>query len=152
MRLPGFLVTTLSFFVICSPSIAHEGATGVVKQRMHLMKSLGKGMKQMRGMTKGKVALDQQAFINHIQDLKQGSLQMKQLFPEGSMQPPTEARAVIWKNWEQFENLSDKLLSESEKLERAFTTQDQKQVSEQLKRVGKVCLQCHKKFRKKKKN
>ena len=86
MQLSKFLMALIILcgFVI-SPSVAHEGATGVVKHRMHLMKNLGKGMKQMRGMAKGKVKYDHDAYRSYIQELKKGSTNMLDLFPEGSL-------------------------------------------------------------------
>jgi len=143
-------VFILNGFVISS-SLAHEGATGVVKQRMHLMKTMGKGMKQMRGMTKGKIAYNQAAYMSHIQDLKMGTEKMLHQFPEGSMQPPTEARPSIWAKWDNFETLTNKLSEEVTHLEQVYSEKDSLLVERQLKRVGKVCLECHKKFRKKKK-
>lgn len=89
---------------------AHVGATGVVKERMDIMSSIGKSMKSITEMFQGEKPYDAgtireaATFIgNH------GSEQMTRLFPEGSIEGPTEALPKIWEDWERFSEIADDL-------------------------------------------
>lgn len=89
---------------------AHDGASGVVKDRMDMMKDMGKAMKAMAPMMQGKA--DYQSF--HVKEaariIKEGSDHMPMMFPEGSEKAPSEASGNIWKDWTGFE-LNAKILS-----------------------------------------
>jgi len=93
-----------------SLALAHGGATGIVKDRMDLMASVGKSMKTITEMFQGDKPFDPEtvriaaAFIgNH------GGDQMTRLFPEGSIQGPSESLPAIWQDWEGFSKLADDL-------------------------------------------
>jgi len=100
------------FFIIAAyPTVsAHTGATGVVKERMDLMKALGDAMKQLNAMFANeapydaeKVKLAAGVIEKHAGD------QMTRLFPEGPVEHPSEALPVIWKSWAEFEDWADQL-------------------------------------------
>ena len=74
---------------------AHMGAKGVVKQRMDLMVSMGKAMKAMNDMVRGKSDYDPAAVASMAKQLQDHGAQMVKLFPKGSMNGPTEARPEI---------------------------------------------------------
>lgn len=132
-------------------AVAHMGATGVVKQRMDMMVSMGKAMKSLNAMMRGKTDLDPYSFTRTARQVKDHSARMVKLFPKGSMQAPTESRPEIWSDWERFKSLATSLGVEADKLAKAGTTGDRKAMAAQFRRVGKVCSSCHKDFRAKKK-
>ena len=91
-------------------AIAHGGATGIVKERMDLMSNIGKAQKSLVAMFSGKEPYNiqkvQQAAIaieNHAGE------RISKLFPEGTTQKPSEALPTIWKNWSEFQHLSNEL-------------------------------------------
>ena len=90
--------------------LAHGGATGIVKERMDLMASVGKSMKTITEMFQGDKPFDPEtvrkaaAFIG-----THGGDQMTRLFPEGSIQGPSESLPAIWQDWEGFSKLADDL-------------------------------------------
>lgn len=100
----------LGVTVLTVNAAAHEGATGVVKQRMDLMKSIGKSMKVLDRMMRAQTAYDPTLFrasARAIEDHAGDS--MTRLFPKGSTGHPSEAIAKIWQDWERFETTADRL-------------------------------------------
>ena len=91
-------------------AFAHEGATGVVKERMVLMESIGETMKSLTAMMRGKQSYDAErvrAAASKIAD--HGGEALTRLFPENSLAPPTKAMPAIWNDWERFTALSNRL-------------------------------------------
>ena len=129
----------------------HMGATGVVKQRMDMMMSMGKAMKSLNAMVRGKAALDPDAVARTARQIQDHGAKMTGLFPKGSMQPPTESRPEIWTDWKRFESLATTLGTEAGKLAEVGAAGDRKAMAAQFRRLGKVCSSCHKDFRVKKK-
>ena len=89
---------------------AHSGATGIVGERMNHMKMLGDAVKQLTAMFAGQAPYD----AGKVRDLAlvvkdHGGSTMTTLFPEGSVQPPSEAKPEIWADWQTFAALADQL-------------------------------------------
>jgi cytochrome c556 len=141
----------LSTLLAYNVALAHEGAMGVVKERMELMKRTGKDMKTLKSMVNGKTPYEADVFIQKIESINKAASEINRLFPEGSLQKPTEAKELIWKDWERFTGLSEKLSKESAGLIKITNLDDMKTIKKQLSKVGKVCFSCHKRYRQKKK-
>ena len=91
-------------------ALAHEGATGVVKQRMELMESIGDAMKALTAMMRGKEAYDSERVRALARSIAEhGGERMTTLFPEGSLQHPSEALQSVWTDWERFSVLAGQL-------------------------------------------
>ncbi|WP_421880422.1 c-type cytochrome [Pacificispira sp.] len=91
-------------------AFAHSGATGVVKERMDAMMSMGKSMKAVAAMMRGEVAYDADAVREAAALIKQHSGDaMTELFPEGSTGHPSEAKPEIWSKWDEFSDLAGRL-------------------------------------------
>lgn len=103
----------LTFGIVCDTPTAlraHEGATGVVKERMEAMKTIGAAMKRIAAMLRGLQDYDAAAVAEAARAIEaHGGDAMTALFPEGSAHEPSEARPVIWKDWEQFKALAQDL-------------------------------------------
>ena len=83
----------LLIFVLVNPTFAHEGATGVVKERMDKFK-MSKSM-----MQKINIGLRENDFENiekSAEKLLSWSKEMSKYFPEGSDVSPSEASKNIW--------------------------------------------------------
>jgi len=99
---------TLALF-ISQPSLAHNGATGIVKERMDLMDKLKVAMKSLATIYRGGQVYDAQQVREAATIIEQHSANtMARLFPEGSVQHPSTAKANIWRNWDDFANLADR--------------------------------------------
>ncbi len=100
--------------------LAHSGATGIVKERMELMKSVGAAMKILAKMFKGEEPYDADAVRKAATQIQgHGGEAMTKLFPEGSLDRPTEALPAIWQDWPQFETLAGRLADYSGALVKA---------------------------------
>jgi cytochrome c556 len=138
--------------IATAPSVtAHNGATGIVKERMELMKGIGDQMKVMGAMAKGKRPYEQSAFVEGAQTALDGAPKITSMFPEGSLSEKSEALPSIWEKWAEFEQSAKDLETESAKLlEVASGDADQKAVLAQFVKMGKTCRGCHQDFREKK--
>ena len=133
-------------------AFAHEGATGVVRERMEHMRSVKAAMKELASIFKGKVAYDADTVLrNALQLSAKGGEAMTQLFPEGSIEGPSEALPVIWTDWERFTagarelEVSAALLAEAAANPRDGTAKDPVKA---FSRVAGTCRGCHEDFRK----
>lgn len=129
--------------------VAHGGATGVVKERMEMMKDVGDNMKQVGAMIKGQAAFDSMVIAKHAQVISDAAPQIPELFPSDSLHKPTEALPAIWEEWDQFSTLSVKLGDEAKKLQETAQGRDKRAISRQFAKLGKVCSSCHTDYRKK---
>jgi len=93
MKLAISALCGLAIAAACLPSMAHDHATGVVKERMDMMEAMAKRLKSIRERIGGKrdlaaIKADAEAIASHAPHLVH-------LFPPGSTQKPTDARATI---------------------------------------------------------
>lgn len=145
------LVILLSIATIQN-AVAHGGATGIVKERMDVMSSIGKASKRLNKMARGKEPLDPETVRELADQMSEHAERIPSLFPDtehsrtGKM---TEARPTIWERWSDFEDLAEALAQESAALS-AVSDDDPKVVAAQLRKVGATCKDCHKLFRVKK--
>ncbi len=150
-RNSGWLVTGIYIIALnFSPAYAHSGAEGIVKERMDMMDKIGKNMKAMKGMIQGKTELSPDKIVSNAESIQSASKHIKKMFPEGSINGPSEALPTIWENWQKFSSLTEELSIESENLKQLSTSQDKRSLMKQFAKVGKICRSCHTDFRKKK--
>jgi cytochrome c556 len=126
MRMQNFKPKTLAaagaliIIVSSGVALAHSGATGIVKERMDLMDSIGKSMKTITEMFQGEKPYDAAAVREAASFIgAHGGEQMTRLFPEGSIQPPSESLPAIWQDWERFSELSSDLSKYADALAKA---------------------------------
>lgn len=100
-----------------SAATAHGGATGVVMDRMELMKAMGESMKRLSAMLHGNAPYDADAVRKEAEAIaRSGGETMTKDFPEGSLHGPTEALPAIWEQPERFRALADDLTTYAEAL------------------------------------
>ena len=123
---------------------AHEGAKGIIKERMdkfkmskNLMKKINKGLQNDNFIIIEKSA----------QTLLNWSKEMSNYFPEGSDNPPSEASSDIWLDPEgfkiaikNFELASLELITQSKNENFDMTVSS-------FRDLAKTCKGCHQKFR-----
>ena len=129
---------------------AHEGATGVVKQRMDAMSAMGDAMKSIASMLRGASDYSDAAVSDMAARLRQHSEDLESLFPEGSMMHPSTARPEIWTNWPAFKTHAADLERQATALAAAAQRREKAGVAVAFRSVGQVCSACHKDFRTKK--
>ena len=126
------------------PSAAHEHATGIVKERMDAMTLIDKRTKAILQRIKGKrdlasIKADAEVIASHAGHITH-------LFPAGSMQSPTRARAAIWQNWPDFERKAHDLEDSSRALA-ATNASDAAALGAAAAKLTATCDACHDKYR-----
>jgi cytochrome c556 len=127
-------------------ALAHEGATGVVKERMDLMKGQQKDMKLIGDMAKGKVEFDAGKAAAAARELAETTKKIPDLFPEGSGGHPSEALDAVWKEWDQFTGNAKDAEAAADELAATLDggTGDWKAG---FKKLTGACKSCHQDFR-----
>lgn len=145
----GVVAVILAACAIAFPAVSHEEkghghATGVVRERMELMESIGARMKAVNSRLKSKQQLG--AIKNDARAIAQSAANIVRLFPPGSTQHPTEARAAIWQNFADFERKAKALETESAKLA-SIPEGDVAALAAQVRAVSQTCSGCHETYR-----
>lgn len=103
--LGGAAIASLS-----AAAFAHSGATGVVKERMNAMKSMGDAIKRIKPMMSGEAGYDESAVREAAQSIAaEAGKAMTGKFPEGSTEHPSETLPRTWEEWDRFTTLATQL-------------------------------------------
>lgn len=141
------LITTL--LLLLASSAAAEQPENYIKYRQAMMKAIGGHMSAISQLVRGKVANNGDLAM-HASALAALNKDLTRLFPEGSDFGETQAKAVIWDEWEKF----DKAAGEAAKATAALADAasggaDAAQIAAAHKAVGQSCKGCHEDFREK---
>jgi cytochrome c556 len=144
----GIALTVIAWAIVF-PANSHEGkghghATGVVRERMELMEAIDKRMTAINARIKNKRQLA--AIKTDARAIAASAAHIAHLFPPGSTQHPTEARAAIWQNFADFERIAKSLEEESAKLAQT-RTDDFSALAAQFRAVSQICSKCHEAYR-----
>lgn len=129
---------------------AHEGASGVVKQRMMAMKDMAAGTKELSLMVTGKKAYDAERVKAIAAMIKGHAGEIPKLFPKGTNHHPSEATAKVWTHWDDFKGHAQKLAEFADGLASAAPNGKTAALGSFAK-IGKTCSGCHEDYRAKKK-
>lgn len=124
---------------------AHEGATGVAKERMDLMQSMSKEMKEISrrvNANRDLVVIGESA--TRIRDT---APRIAALFPPGSGTGITDAKPEIWQRWDEFQGKALVLQKESTALGAIASAGDPKAIGAQFTALIHACTGCHTDFR-----
>jgi cytochrome c556 len=138
------ILTTLFVGAAAFPAKSHDHATGVVKERMDLMEVIGKRIKAINRGIKSKQGL--LAIKDHARAIAASAPHIVHLFPPGSTQSPTEAKATIWQNFDDFERRAKALEAQSAKLSE-MDVSDYTAIAAQARAVSQTCSGCHEVYR-----
>src|SRR3712207_741870 len=93
-------------------ALAHEGATGLVAERMALMKNMGRELKAIRNLLAPPTPFDPAAAIRHAHAFHENCHKTTStLFPPGSIDHHSRALPIIWERPEAFEQEIQRLHS-----------------------------------------
>lgn len=96
--------------VIGATALAHNGATGVVMERMMGMSAMRDAMRDIAPMMQGQAEYDEMAVQAAAAVLRHHAGEtMTQLFPKEAIPAVSYARPEIWSNWGRFAALADEL-------------------------------------------
>ncbi len=148
------LATLMSALSLAAGSLhAHSGATGIVKQRMDVMKAIGQAMKLLGTMAKGKTRIDEGKLRKAAKTIAQHSAKIERLFPDTPQSRKghlTEATPAIWEKNTEFLKIAGEMTSHAEDLSTAAKGLGRKELDAFVGKLGATCKSCHKNFRIKK--
>ncbi len=137
--------------VLCGFALAHTGATGIVKERMDAMSSIGDNMKVIGAMIKGEAAFDGKRVEAAARVIAGHAEEFPRLFPEGTNEKPSEALPAIWTDWDKFIGIATNLKKASIALaEAAPAASEVSDIRKPFLGVAGTCKACHADFRLKK--
>ena len=130
-------------------ALAHKGATGIVKQRMELMKGIAEQMKALKPMMDGKAAYDPAGVAKAAEAIAAHATRIAQSFPKGSTEHPSEASPKIWTDWDGFEASAEALRKHASAL-KADAGKGAGAAKALFAEMAKTCKGCHEGYRVKK--
>lgn len=141
-------LAVLTFF-LPPPATGHEGAEGVVKQRMDQMSVMETSLKKIAGMVRSGDDFDREEVIRLARDIRNhGGENMTRLFPESSKPMRSEAEPAIWEEWEAFRTGASDLSRKANHLAKMISSGgDRANVMTAIKELAATCTGCHRKFR-----
>jgi len=139
-------------FLLSSPAVLGQKKMGDpnIGYRQKVMKSQVVNLRGIFDIVKKKVPHTGNLAL-HAQNINNNSKMILAAFKQRVVEGPTDAKPDIWENWEEFEKKVMALQQESAKLVKAARSMEKGAFGAQLKKTGKACGNCHKKFRKPKK-
>lgn len=109
-----------ALLVSAMAAFGHGGATGIVGERMMGMMMLGEQVKVLAPIADdpGAEDLGKVREAAAMIEMHAGAA-MTDLFPEGSIESPSEAKPAIWERWEEFAAYSNRLGDLGRELDKA---------------------------------
>lgn len=151
MRSINLLAATVALAGVSAAALAHKEATGIVKTRMDAMTVISQQMKVLGAMVRGKSDFDAPTAVDAAKMIANHAGEIPDLFPQGSIEGPSEALPAIWVDWTQFEQSARKLMREASTLASvASTAVNGKVITEPFAAMAASCKSCHERFRLKK--
>ena len=146
------VVVVFPTFLTTSEILAHEGATGAVKERMVSMQSVAQSMKRINKVLRSSSNVDRAAIKREAAAIARRAREFPQKFPVGSEGGVSEAKPEVWQNPVDFSAKSMALATAAERLSGAAGTGSLEELSAGFSGIGKTCGACHRVYRMKKRN
>ena len=138
----GLLLFSSIAFI--TPLLAHDGATGIVKERMDKFKM---SKKMMQTIHKSIQKEDFETIEKSATTLHNWGKEMIRYFPEGSDIAPSEASTDIWLDPEGFKKAVNNFEIASLKLINISKEKDFEKTVVSFRSLAGTCKGCHQKFR-----
>jgi cytochrome c556 len=140
-------ITLLVIIGLCSFSLvsfAHDGATGIVKERMDRFSQNQENLKQMKSLLKNG---DLTSIAPLALEIRDWAIEMHEYFPEGTDGKPSEASTKIWVDFDGFKLAAKANAEAADSLYNAALSGNKKDVLKSLKETASTCSGCHKVYR-----
>ena len=139
------LTLKISLIVIFFSStllLAHTGVKNEdVMKRMNLMKSMAENTKIIGEMLKKKIPFDLEQAKNSLIEISNLSKSTPSVFEKMAMDPKSESKIIIWEEFDNFRNLSNKLADNT--LSAAENLSGFEDLKPALMRTSSGCKECH---------
>ena len=130
--------------------LVYAEATGIVKERMMLMKSYARSMKILNAALSNISAENLEIIKIEVNKLVKESGRLLHLFPVGSGEGVSEASSRIWEQPGEFAKRIRTFSQTLQKLAEATDLNSQKALIRAFRKVGGACKGCHQDYREKK--
>ena len=137
--------TIVAVCLTATAVMAHQGATGVVKQRMDAMSDIAANLKSVNQMLRGSLDYDAESVRNAMQAISDHAAMLPHQFPEGTDAAPSEAAPSIWTDPDGFNAIFSEL--EMSAAELVTMAEDPDAVQQGFRSVAKTCKACHEDYR-----
>ncbi len=128
---------------------AHDGATGIIKERMKVMKFIAQNTKMIAPYAMGSSEMNFKAVEGAAMQISMAAQNVMAKFPKGSTSEESEAKPNIWENWDEFLDMLTTLSADAAKLS-VIAKNNEDGVMEQFGKMTGNCKSCHTKYRQKK--
>jgi cytochrome c556 len=142
------LISVLVGGLVAGAALAHEGATGIIAERMKAMENMGRELKVMIGMVDGEGPLDRAAFLRHAEAFHEDCHRVEAMFPPGSIDHHSHALPAIWERPDEFQEEMRRLHEASEELVAIAASADSATLHAAFDEIKDTCTSCHEAFRK----
>ena len=144
MRVKTWLAAAILISAAGSFSFAHEGASGVVKERMERFKTSWLLLREIVKFAK-QAEFDQ--VKTRAESLTRWGDEMPDYFPADSNPKPSEAADRIWQDFADFTLRAEAFSEASKRLALAAQKADQKATLNAAMAVAQSCKACHQAYR-----
>ena len=141
------MLLKIGFILLATPTtfvFAHDGATGIVKERMDMFKKNQNNLKVIKSHIRSK---DYDSIMKLADEIRDWAVKMPEYFPEGSNNKPSEASPAIWADFAGFKDAALENEKAAEKLVAAAQAEDQNEVVDSFKAVAASCKSCHQSYK-----
>ena len=143
------LTLKISLMVIIFSStllLAHTGVKNEdVMKRMNLMKSMAENTKIIGEMLKKKIPFDLEQAKNSLVEISNLSKSTPLVFEKMAMDPKSESKMIIWEEFDNFRDLSNKLADDTFSAVKNLSDVDD--LKPALKTIALGCKGCHSRYR-----
>ena len=129
-----------------STILAHSGVLNEdVAARMTLMSNMGRNMGVLGKMLKKKTPFDQGNAVEAIKNIEQLAVETPSVFEKRVLDPKSEAKELIWEEFEAFTEISSGLAISAKQLSSSMKSFDDLRPA--LINLSQSCKECHSRFR-----
>ena len=128
-------------------ALAHEGATGIVAERMAAMKNMGRELKAIADLLVGNALFDAEAIAKHAKALHENCHRASDLFPPGSSDHHSKALSAVWEKPEEFQREMQRLHRATEAFLEESAEGDKATLKASVEHIEQICNHCHEAFR-----
>ena len=151
IRSRNLVVFGLSLAFVMAPvgisnMLAHSGVLNKdVAARMTLMSSMGRNMGVLGKMLQKKAPFDQGKAVEAINNIEQLAVETPTVFEKRVLDPKSEAKELIWEEFEAFTKISIGLSTSAKQLSSSMRSFDDLRPA--LISLSQSCKECHSRFR-----
>ncbi|SJM33697.1 c-type cytochrome [Mesorhizobium delmotii] len=133
--------------LVATGSLAHEGAMGVIAERMTVMKEMAQTMKTLGEMLNGRREFDARLARASIAAMHEKCHQASEQFTSGTSDHASRAAPAVWEKPDEFKAEMERFDAAVKALLAASEAGDLDAIRVPFKKVGQACSSCHGAYR-----